>query len=144
MASLPKDPASPEWVTSDALPIRGLDLLGLRIPVERVGQTLLDAVTTISPTIRYVSLRAWIARRYALARLPDSWKSFREFAARIEAAVALGNLLVDRTTSGLVGLDGAAQDRRRDRSHQIGTSGEATRSCGIRWPVRRTENQFFQ
>jgi hypothetical protein len=73
--------------------------------VERIGQTLLEAVTTISPTIRYLSLRAWICRRYALARFPHSWKSFREFSARIEAAAALGNLLVDRNTSGLVGFE---------------------------------------
>lgn len=96
-------PSSPQWVTSDAQPINGLDLLGLRIPVERIGQALLAAVTTITPTIRYVSLRAWTARRYAIARLPNSWQSFREFAARVEAAVALGNLLVDRRTGGLVG-----------------------------------------
>jgi hypothetical protein len=101
----PEASSPPQWVTSDALPIRGLDLLGLRIPVERIGQELLEAVTTVSPTIRYVSLRAWISRRYALARLPDSWDSFREFAARIEAAVALGNLLIDRRAAGLVGLD---------------------------------------
>jgi hypothetical protein len=77
--------------------------LGLRIPVERIGQTLLESVTTISPTIRYISLRAWIARRYALAKLPNSWKSFRQFAAKVEAAVAIGNLLIDSKTTGLVG-----------------------------------------
>src|SRR5262249_1523052 len=38
-----------------------------------------------------------------LARLPKSWKSFKEFAGKIEAAVAIGNLLVDRRTPGLVG-----------------------------------------
>jgi hypothetical protein len=68
-----------------------------------MGQKLLAAVTTISPTIRYISLRAWIARQYALARLPKSWKSFKEFAGKVEAAVAIGNLLVDRRTPGLVG-----------------------------------------
>lgn len=100
---LPLKPSPPQWVTSEAQPLNGLDLLGLRIPVERIGQTVLAAVTTITPTIRYISLRAWIARRYALARLPNSWESFREFAGRVEAAVAFGNLLVDRRTGGLVG-----------------------------------------
>jgi len=105
MAVLPKKPGIPEWVTSEASLVNGLDLLGLRIPVERIGQGLLGAVTTISPTIRYISLRAWISRRYAVARLPNSWKAFREFAGRVEAAVAIGNLLVDERTTGLVGPD---------------------------------------
>ena len=107
MDDLPIQPLPPEWVTSDAVPVKGIDLLGLRVPVERIGLTLLAAVTTISPTIRYISLRAWIARQYALAKLPDDWSSFELYAAKIEAAVAIGNLLNNAKTPGLVGLDDA-------------------------------------
>jgi hypothetical protein len=39
--------------------------------------------------------------------LPDEWSSFELYAAKIEAAVAIGNLLNNPKTSGLVGLDDA-------------------------------------
>lgn len=109
MATLPEVAPPPAWVDGGASPITGLDLLGLRAPVQAIGNTLLSGVTTISPTVRYVSLYAWIARRYAEARLPDSWDSFREFAGRVEAAVAVGNLVVDRQTAGLAGKDPASR-----------------------------------
>src|SRR5579859_4060878 len=96
MEKLATLPPPPEWVTSDAKPVQGLDLLGLRVPVERLGLTLLAAVTTISPTLRYIGLRAWIARQYALATLPDDWDSFQPYAAKVEAAIAIGNLLHNR------------------------------------------------
>ena len=35
MAALPKKPGVPEWVTSEASLVNGLDLLGLRSPVAR-------------------------------------------------------------------------------------------------------------
>lgn len=98
---------SPSWVESGAELVSGLDLLGLRNPVQNLGLEVLTGITTITPTVRYVSLRAWIARRYALARLQDSWKAFREFAGRVEAAIAIGNLIADRQSSGLVGFEGA-------------------------------------
>lgn len=109
MATLPEIAPSPGWVTAGADLVSGLDLLGLRVPVQAIGNTLLTGITTISPTVRYVGLRSWIAHRYAEARLPDSWASFREFAGRVEAAIAIGNLLVERHTGGLVGRDVAAK-----------------------------------
>jgi len=109
LAELPKVPPVPHWVRSEARAVEGLDLLGLRAPVARIGAGLLTGITTISPMVRYVGLRAWVARRYALARLPDSWKSFGQFAGRIEAAVALGNLLLDRQVGGAVGHDAAVK-----------------------------------
>ena len=75
MDDLPIQPLPPEWVASDAVPVKGLDLLGLRVPVERIGLTLLVAVTTISPTIRYISLRAWIAQR-AGGRVRYGWQGY--------------------------------------------------------------------
>jgi hypothetical protein len=43
----------PDWVVCEAKPIHGLDLLGLRLPAQSIGVSLLSGVTTISPTIRY-------------------------------------------------------------------------------------------
>ena len=107
MEKLATLPPPPQWVTSDATPVQGLDLLGLRVPVERIGLTLLAAVTTISPTLRYIGLRAWIARQYALAKLPDDWDSLLPYAAKVEAAIAIGNLLHNSKAGGLVGFDDA-------------------------------------
>ena len=100
-------PPPPQLVTSGAKLVRGLDLLGLRAPVQYIGNELLDGVTTVSPMVRYLGLRAWILRRYAEARLPDSYDSLQDFAGRVEAAVALGNLAIDRSTTGLVGASDA-------------------------------------
>ena len=105
MAAFPKKPEAPqEWVTSEAVAVNGLDLLGLRIPVERIGQRLLRAVTTISPTIRYISLRAWISRRYALARLPNSWRRLCYGSAGKFERLWL-DLAVYPKTIGLVGAE---------------------------------------
>ena len=103
MDKLPSSPSWPIWIEPEAERRNGLDLLGLRICAERIGQSVLAAVTTISPTIRYLSLRAWIVRQFSLARLPDNMADLREFAATIEAALAVGNLLADPSTAGLVG-----------------------------------------
>lgn len=90
-------------MTSGAKSVRGLDLLGLRAPVQSIGNALLDGITTVTPTVRYLGLRSWLLRRYAEARLPDNADQFTNFAARFEAAVVLGNLLLDPKTRGLVG-----------------------------------------
>ena len=95
----------PGWVDSGAQPIQGLDLLGLRLPVQVVGGSLLTGVTTITPSVRYLSVHAWIAHSYAQARRPDRWSDFRSFAAGAEAAVTLGNLILDPATVGLIGSD---------------------------------------
>jgi len=101
------EPPPPSQISSGARPTRGIDVLGVRLPVQDVGAELLDGVTTVTQTIRYLGLRAWTARRYALARLPNAWGPFSEFAGRVEAAVAIGNLLVDPGTPGLIGSDRA-------------------------------------
>ena len=94
---------TPEWVDSSAVLIRGLDLLGLRLPVQILGSHLLDGVTTITPSVRYLSILCWSIHVYGKARRPDSSEAFREFAARVEAAVALGNVLVDDSVVGVIG-----------------------------------------
>jgi hypothetical protein len=96
---------APEWVDSGSELTGGLDLLGLRIPVQTIGGALLDGVTTVSPSIRYIGLRAWLIHRYAESRRPDSWREFTDFAGYVESALVLGNLTSDRSIYGLIGTD---------------------------------------
>jgi hypothetical protein len=49
---------APEWIESGATPTGGLDLLGLRLPVQTIGLSLLNGVTTVTPSIRYIAIRA--------------------------------------------------------------------------------------
>jgi hypothetical protein len=98
----------PDWVILGAGKTEGLDLLGLRGPVQSVGNHLLNGLTSVTPKIRYLSLLVWIAWRYAEGRLPASRSSFLEFAATQEAAMVMASLLNDSqngtTTLRLVGV----------------------------------------
>ncbi len=94
---------APTWVSSDAVITGGLDLLGLRLPVQFVGGTQLDGVTTVTPSVRYLAFRAWLIHSYGQSGQPDRWQDFTEFAARIESALVLGNLTQDRSINGLIG-----------------------------------------
>jgi hypothetical protein len=97
----------PDWVDVGARPITGLDLLSLRLPVQRIGTSVLSGVTTISPTVRYLSLRSWILQLFQKSGLPAARAALVEFAAPIEAAVVLGNLLLDPQAIGLIGSNEA-------------------------------------
>lgn len=97
----------PEWIHSGAEITGGLDLLGLRLPVQFIGGTLLDGVTTVTPSVRYLAFRAWLIHRYGQTGQADDLDAFTAFAARIESALVLGNLTQDRTISGLIGADQA-------------------------------------
>lgn len=98
---------APQWIDSGAVITGGLDLLGLRLPVQLIGGALLDGVTTVTPRVRYLSFRAWLIHLYGQTGLPDSWHHFTEFALRIESALVLGNLVQDRGIGGLIGADEA-------------------------------------
>lgn len=98
--------APPRWVES-AEEKAGLDLLALRAPVMRIGNELLNGITTITPSIRYMTFVSWITLRYWERGGTDSRKSYLKFARRLEAAIVLGNLAVARDTTGLVGGDTA-------------------------------------
>jgi hypothetical protein len=102
---------APDWVSYDAENTGGLNLLGLRAPVQQIGNHLLNGLTSVTPKLRYLPLLTWIAWKYAQARLPDSRPDFRRFAAAQEAAVVMANLANDRThgrtTLRLVGSDEA-------------------------------------
>ena len=94
---------APSWVESDAELAEGLDLLGLRQPVQAIGASLLNGVTSVTPTIRYLSFSCWLLFRYAEARLPDRYKDFSAFAQRAEAALVMGNLIANGRIGRLVG-----------------------------------------
>lgn len=106
---LPDSAPVPEWVELGAKPNRGLDLTGLRLPVQAIGNSLLDGITTITPSVRYVSFFSWIALSYLNARRPDNWRSFQSFAEPVETAIAIGNILRNRQVTGVVGALGAAR-----------------------------------
>src|SRR3989338_885747 len=106
---LPQSRPLPAWIDIGAMENRGLDLLGLRLPVQVLGETLFDGITTITPSIRYLSFRAWIIHLYLQRRLPDSWKDFKRFASRIEAAIAYGSLLQGAGAPGVLGSDKATE-----------------------------------
>ena len=94
---------APDWVSTGSNPIKGLDLLGLRLPVQNIGVQLLDGITSITPTVRYLSFYTWIADRYRQSELPDRWSDFRRFGTAQEAAIVMANLTVNRNLSGLIG-----------------------------------------
>jgi hypothetical protein len=58
------EPGIAELVESEAKEVSGLDLLGLRAPAEAVANRLMNGVTTVTPAIRYFSVRAWLTLRY--------------------------------------------------------------------------------
>ena len=98
---------APTWVRSaKALP-SGLDLLGLRLPVQTIGGALLDGVTTVTPAVRYIALRAWMIQQYRSHALPDDPRAFTRYAAELECVVVMGSLLQDRSIQRLIGADEA-------------------------------------
>lgn len=99
------DLVAPSWVSSGAVVTGGLDLLGLRLPVQFIGGTLLDGITTVTPAVRYMAFRAWLIHQYGQSGRPDNWQEFTNFSARIESALVLGNLLQDRSIRNLIGAD---------------------------------------
>jgi hypothetical protein len=95
---------APDWISFEAEKTEGLDLLGLRAPVQRVGNQLFNGVTTVTPKVRYLSVLAWIVWRYSNARLPNSWKPFIMFAEAQEAMIVMANRLKSRSILNLVGV----------------------------------------
>jgi len=107
--AIPNALQAPEWISSGAVITGGLDLLGLRLPVQTIGGTLLDGITTVTPSVRYLAFRAWLIHRYGQRGGVDSWQTFTDFAARVESALVLGNLLEDPSIGGLIGSDQALE-----------------------------------
>lgn len=114
--SIPNTLQPPDWINSGAEIAGGIDLLGLRLPVQFIGNALLDGVTTVTPSVRYLAFRAWLIHSYGQTGGADSLNSFTDFAARIESALVLGNLLVQPSITGLIGPDEALARLERNES----------------------------
>jgi hypothetical protein len=99
---------APEWINGAKI-TGGLDLFGLRLPVQIISGTLLDGITTVTPSVRYVALRAWLISRYGQTGMPDSAVAFAGFCARIESALVLANLSQDSSITGLIGTERAVE-----------------------------------
>jgi hypothetical protein len=79
-------------------------LLGLRAPVQQIGNQRFDGVTTVTPKLRYLSVLTWIIWRYSQARLPDAWGPFERFIEAQEAMIVLAYRLKSRDIGNLVGV----------------------------------------
>ena len=98
---------APSWITFAADKTQGLDLLGLRAPVQSIGNGLLNGLTSVTPKLHYLSIQCWIMWRYLEARLPNDSAAFQKFAAAQEATIAMAGVLRDRTTVNIVGANKA-------------------------------------
>jgi hypothetical protein len=98
---------NPEWIEPGDGMGRQIDLTGMRLSAQSSEDRLLDGITTITPRLRYLTFRAWIISRYWHGRQPDRWKTFIEFAARQEAALALGLAANDYRGTTIVGISEA-------------------------------------
>lgn len=96
---------APDWIGSGAEETNGLDLLALRAAAMRIGNTLLDGITTITPSTRYLSFIAWITYRYWKRGGRDSRSAYLAFARKMEAAIVLGNHLAAPGVRGLIGTE---------------------------------------
>lgn len=103
---LPTQPQTAELVETDTRDSPGADLLGLRVPAEAVAVHLHNGVTTVTPSIRHLSLRAWCINRYLARQGPNDRKTFLAFAGKVEAAIAYGSVLTG--VGGVVGRNAAA------------------------------------
>ncbi len=115
---IPESLQAPSWVDTGAVLTGGLDLLGLRLPVQTIGGTLLDGITSVTPSIRYLAMRAWMIQQYGQSGQPDAAESFLRFAARLESAVVLANLSVDKQIQGLIGAN-EANERLKSSNSEI-------------------------
>jgi hypothetical protein len=96
--------AIPEWVELQGKPINGLDLTGLRLPVDAISTYQLIGITTVTPRVRFLSIRAWIIKAFSESGLPNSYESFADFATRVETAIIFAVLLNKRDMPSLPGV----------------------------------------
>ncbi len=99
----------PEWIDTQSKPIVGLDLLGLRMPVQVINTSLINGVTTISPRIRHLSIRPWIIKMFSESGLPNEYSAVADFANRVEYSIALGILFNKRETVNIPGITNALE-----------------------------------
>lgn len=70
---------APDWISFEADKTEGLDLLGLRAPVQRIGNDLFNGVTTVTPKVRYLSVCGF--RRLRPGKPIERGHAFRSKAA---------------------------------------------------------------
>lgn len=99
-------PSTPGWVIAPDS-YQGQDVLGLRTPVQRIGNDCLDGVTTTTPSLRYLSIFCWLVRNYWVQRRPADLAAFHDFVWRSEFALVVGNKLVNPGATGLLGAQEA-------------------------------------
>ncbi len=104
------------WVSDNTKISDGLDLLGLRLPNLTISNYLLSGITTITPTVRYFSLRAWIIQFYNNFILNKNKITISNFAAKVESVVVLANLYKKPGMSGLIGYNKATEILKRNDS----------------------------
>ena len=96
--------AIPEWVETQGRPINGLDLTGLRLPVDAISTYQLIGITTVTPRVRFLSIRAWIIKVFSESGLPNSYEAFADFATCVETAIIFAILLNNRDLPYLPGV----------------------------------------
>lgn len=99
----------PEWIEQGINLNDGLDLLGLRNPVNVVGNSFLNGITTISPMIRYLSLRSWFIYMYHRCNLPNNYRDFLDFSVRLESTSSIAMLLDQSNLTGVIGATEASK-----------------------------------
>ena len=122
---MPLSPTPAFWVENRAAQIQGLDLLGLRQAAQRFGVEALSGVATVTPAVRYFSLRTWIIDSFRKLQTPNTSDELYRFAEAVEAAFVLGNLLADTKTVGLIGSETA-----RERLSKSGDSISVSKLVG--------------
>lgn len=85
--------AIPEWVESQGKPTSGIDLTGLRLPVDAISTYQLIGITTVTPRVRFLSIRAWIIKAFSESGLPNNYEAYADFATRVETAIIFAVLL---------------------------------------------------
>lgn len=82
----------PFWVAAPD-GTEGVDILGLRGPVQAIGNELMDGVTSVARRVRFLSLTAWTADRFRHSALPKDKDSFDRFTEAVETALVVGHVL---------------------------------------------------
>ena len=91
-------------VESQSHPVNGLDLTGLRLPVDAISTYQLIGITTVTPRIRFLSIRAWIIKAFGESGLANTQEAFADFALRVEIAIVFAILLNNRDLPYLPGV----------------------------------------
>jgi hypothetical protein len=99
----------PDWIEEIRPKTRKIDVLGLRLLPQIIGNELLDGITTVTANPRYLSIATLVARSYALLRRPNSQPEFLDYAANFEAVLALASTKMNSGRPGIIGVTEATR-----------------------------------